>query len=204
VFVALAPVAYVGGITVELFTILSKLDVDVVLELLGNMEFYLPAVAHSLLPDICKISPRTCDYGSTLFYGRNTYLNDTRLDLYTDYEPFPTSAKNIIHWAQCVRTSTFQRYDYGKQGNMEHYNQPTPPPYKIADFPPQLPLVLVTGGIDGLADPHDVALLTSELPTPPTVLYRADYGHIDPLLGEVAAKLTYPTILALMAKNSVE
>jgi len=162
----------------------------------------LPGIAHRLLPDLCKLSPRTCAYGGTIFYGRDSYLNDTRLDLYTDFEPFPTSAKNIIHWAQNVRTDTFRKFDYGTQGNIARYGQPTPPPYNIANFPSELPLVLVTGGIDGLADPADVKRLTAELRTPPTVFYRAEYGHLDPLLGENANKLTYPNVLAQLAKYS--
>eukprot|EP01123_Difflugia_compressa_P008367 TRINITY_DN2477_c1_g1_i1.p1 TRINITY_DN2477_c1_g1~~TRINITY_DN2477_c1_g1_i1.p1 ORF type:complete len:396 (+),score=65.96 TRINITY_DN2477_c1_g1_i1:79-1266(+) len=201
VYIALAPVAFVGGITVPLFTTLSALDADELLLLLGIREFYLPAIIHSLLPDVCIIDPSVCEYGGSAFYGPNTYLNESRLEFYTIYEPFPTSAKNIIHWAQGVRTKTFQKYDYGTQGNIQHYGQSTPPPYLISKFPSQLPVVFITGGIDGLADPADVEILQTSLPSTPTVYYRADYGHIDPLLGYTAHTLVYPHILAELDKH---
>jgi len=200
VFIGLAPVAYVGGITVELFTLLAKLDADDILRLLGVNEFFLPDIAHRFLPEICKITPGLCDYGGAIFYGKDSYLNESRLDYYTDYEPFPTSTKNIVHWAQGVRTGTFQRYDYGTQGNIAHYNQPTPPPYPLKNYPTSLPLVLVTGGIDGLADPSDVAKLLQQISVQPTIYTRNDYGHLDPLLGDQAYKLTYPSILAELGK----
>jgi len=107
----------------------------------------------------------------------------------------------MIHWLQCVRTATFQKFDYGNRGNIDHYGQPTPPPYQIQNFPAKLPLVIVTGGIDALADPSDVQILLSQLPVPPVaILNRPDYGHLDPLLGIDADKLTYPDVLAQLAK----
>jgi len=202
IFVALAPVAYVADITVELLRVLARLDADELLTLLGLREFYLPDIAHRLLPDICRISPRNCNYGGDLFYGRDTYLNESRLEVYTNYEPFPTSSKNIIHWAQGVRSRTFRRYDYGAAGNTLHYGQSTPPPYELSKYPTTLPLVLVTGGIDGLADPNDVKILLSQLPSTlqPTIIHRDDYGHLDPLLGDASYRLTYPDVLQQLAK----
>jgi pimeloyl-ACP methyl ester carboxylesterase len=200
VFIALAPVTYVGGITVSLFQILSHLDADDLLALLGLREFFLPDLVHILLPDICKVSPSTCGFGGTVFYGSDSFVNITRLDFYTDYEPFPTSAKNIIHWSQCVRDNTFAKYDYGLAGNLLHYGQITPPPYPIKDFPATLPLVLFTGGIDGLADPSDVAKLLKDLPVNHTVINIPNYGHLDPLLGYNAHQIIYPTILEQLVK----
>jgi len=138
----------------------------------------------------------------TFFYGRDTYLNESRLEVYTNYEPFPTSSKNIIHWAQGVRSRTFRRYDYGAAGNTLHYGQSTPPPYELSKYPTTLPLVLVTGGIDGLADPNDVKILLSQLPSTlqPTIIHRDDYGHLDPLLGDASYRLTYPDVLQQLAK----
>jgi len=200
VFIALAPVAYVGGITVEIMQVLARLNGDALLLLLGVHEFYLPDIVHDVLPIICRIDPSACGFGGNLFYGNNSFLNTSRLSLYTDFEPFPTSAKNIIHWAQGVRTATYERFDYGTQGNIDHYGQPTPPPYDLSKFPAQLPLVLFTGGKDALADPADVAILTRQLPTPPTVFYRDDYGHLDFLVGYAANKLTYPDLIAQLEK----
>jgi len=204
VFIALAPVAYVADITVDLLRILARLDADELLTLLGLKEFFLPDIAHRLLPDICRISPSYCNYGGSIFYGRDTYMNASRLNLYTNFEPFPTSSKNIAHWAQGVRSRTFRRYDYGPAGNQLHYGQSTPPPFDLKNFPANLPLVLFTGGIDGLADVNDVKILLSQLNpiVQPTVFHRDDYGHLDFLLGDVAYRLTYPDVLTQLAKYS--
>jgi len=137
------------------------------------------------------------DLVDLFFYGGDSYLNDTRLDFYTLYEPFPTSTKNIIHWAQGVRDGLFQRFDYGTTGNILHYGQATPPQYLLSSFPANLPLILVTGGIDGLADPADVSKLIAQLPSNANykILNRPDYGHLDPLLGYDAYQLTYPFVI---------
>jgi len=204
VYIALAPVAYVGGISVELIRILAKFDADELLILLGVREFYLPNLAHTLLPDLCDLRPSLCGYGSAIFYGEDSYLNDTRLDLYTIYEPFPTSAKNIIQWAQGVQSNKFQKFDYGIAGNLKHYGQTTPPQYDLSKFPTTLPTILVSGGIDGLADPTDVSLLVKQLPSNAnvTVIHRDDYGHLDPLLGYDAYQLTYPFLLQIINSDN--
>jgi len=203
-YIALAPVAYVGGITVELLQILSKFDADELILLLGVHEFYLPNLEHSLLPDICKIDPSICGFTGNFLYGRDSYLNVTDLDFYTLYEPFPTSAKNIIHWSQGLRSGLFQKYDYGTAGNLQHYGQPTPPQYSFSNYPTTLPTVLVAGGIDGLADPSDVNKIISQVPTGSNlvVMRREDYGHLDPLLGYDAYQITYPDLLKLINQYS--
>jgi hypothetical protein len=33
-------------------------------------------------------------------------------------------------------------YDYGEQGNMQHYNQSTPPQYDLTTIPQSLPIAL--------------------------------------------------------------
>jgi len=199
-YIALAPVAYVGGITVELFQLLSRFDADTLLLLLGVNEFYLPDLEHTLLPAICRIDPSVCGYTGEFLYGKDSYLNVSRLDFYTAYEPFPTSSRNIIHWAQGVRSNKFQKYDYGTAGNVQHYGQPTPPQYSFSNYPTTLPTVLVTGGVDGLADPSDVKKILSEVPASSNVVVinRDDYGHLDPLLGYDAYQLTYPSLLGLL------
>jgi len=196
VYIALAPVAYVGQLSVQLLKVLAEFDADYLLKLLGANEFEVGSILHILLPELCRFDPSACDFGSEFIYGKDTYLNASMLDIYTEYEPFPTSVKNIIHWAQSVRANTFSKFDYGAQGNIQKYGQPTPPPYKLSDFPANLPTVLFTGGIDGLADSVDVQRLLSEISVKPKVYNRDDYGHLDPLLGETAYRDTYPSVIS--------
>ena len=60
-------------------------------------------------------------------------------------------------------------FDYGKEGNMQHYNQPTAPLYDFAKYPISVPLAMFTGDMDELADPTDVAFLLESLPMAPVL-----------------------------------
>jgi lysosomal acid lipase/cholesteryl ester hydrolase len=110
----------------------------------------LPAVIAKLLPDICKLDPSICLFDLDLLMGPSNNLNVTRMSYYMKYEPNPTSTKNMAHWAQGVRTGTFQMFDYGPAGNQQHYNQATPPQYKLSNLPSTLPLALFCGTEDYL------------------------------------------------------
>jgi len=201
VFIALAPVAYVGNQEVVILKELAKLHGEAILSLLGVKEFYLPDVIEKIIPSICRLDPSLCEHVLELLLGPFTYANESRDSYYLTYEPNPTSVKNIAHWAQGVRTKAFEHYDYGTQGNMQHYNQPTPPAYNLKDFPTDLPVALFAGGTDYLADPTDVQLLINQLPKAPSVHIEPDYGHMDPLWGTNAYIKIYPLILNILASN---
>jgi pimeloyl-ACP methyl ester carboxylesterase len=204
VYIALAPVAYVANIESTIMTVLAKLRGDEILQLLGDKEFYLPSVIQKILPDICWIDPKICEDTFTWLFGPSNNINESMVPFYLNYEPNPTSVKNIAHWAQAVRTATFEMYDYGYDGNMQHYNQPTPPQYQLSQFPKNLPTALFTGSNDYLADPSDVALLISQISAPPVLIHNeATYAHMDFIWGIDANKKIYPLILNLLAKYPV-
>jgi len=194
-YVALAPVAYVGNQRAKLLEVLALLDVDKIFALLGEKEFALPIAIEKLLPDICHIDPKLCEFELNLVMGPSTYLNQTRMGYYMKYEPNPTSVKNMAHWAQGVRDKNFQMFDYGTEGNLQHYNQTTPPQYELEYFPSSLKTSLFTGGEDYLADPKDVAILLSQLPFQPYVHNEPNYAHMDPLWSVNAYQRIYPLIV---------
>eukprot|EP01116_Phalansterium_solitarium_P013435 TRINITY_DN30799_c0_g1_i1.p1 TRINITY_DN30799_c0_g1~~TRINITY_DN30799_c0_g1_i1.p1 ORF type:complete len:385 (-),score=120.36 TRINITY_DN30799_c0_g1_i1:136-1290(-) len=198
-FVALAPVAYVGNVGSPLLQAMAKFDADLIFELLGVREFDLPTAVGKFLPDICKLDPSLCVNVLNLLMGPSTNLNNSRIGYYLTYEPNPTSVKNMVHWAQMVRSKTYEKFDYGREGNMEHYGQPTPPAYDLTKFPTNLPVALFTGGHDYLADPTDVAKLISLLVTPPFVHDEPSYAHCDPIWAPDAATLIYPKIFELLS-----
>jgi len=199
-FVALAPVAYVYHQKSLVFSVLADLDGDEILEILGLTEFNLPSAIQILLPGICTYDPNGCAYVVSLLMGPSTNLNDSRLAYYVNYQPNPTSVLNMAHWAQSVRSNVFQMYDYGTTGNMQHYNQPTPPHYHINKIPSTLPIALFTGGNDYLADPRDVATLIADLPSPPVLHHNEPtYAHVDYVISPSASQRAYPLILNLLA-----
>jgi len=200
VYLALAPVAFVKYVRGILLQAMAKLDTDDLFELLGVEEFYPPNVIDKLLPGYCDLFPQLCAFDVDLVCGPTTFLNDSRVGYYLDYEPNPTSVKNMAHWAQGVREGTFGRFDYGAQGNLLHYNQTTPPQYDPAQYPQNLPTVLFCGEEDYLADPADVAILLQTLSITPFVHTETQYAHLDPLLGINAYSRIYPIMLQFMQR----
>jgi len=151
-----------------------------------------------LLPEICEEFPRVCDLGWEVIMGPSSNLNDSRLDYYLEYEPNPSSMKNVIHGSQGTASRSFQKFDYGFYGNMKMYNQPTPPQYELQYYPKEVPLALFTGSQDEAADPLDVQELIKQLPMKPFHHNEPSYAHVDFLWAPNAHQLIYPTIISLI------
>jgi lysosomal acid lipase/cholesteryl ester hydrolase len=98
IFIALAPVAHVGHVTSPILQAMAKLGTDVIFELLGLHEFYLPSVIHKILPGYCTLFPHMCEFVLDIIAGPFPNVNLTRIPYYLNYEPNPTSVKNMAHW----------------------------------------------------------------------------------------------------------
>ncbi|CAM4594035.1 unnamed protein product [Caretta caretta] len=124
-------------------------------------------------------------------------LNMSRMDVYTGRFPDETSAKNLLHWAQAVKSGEFKYFDYGSE-NKAKYNQSVPPCYKIEDM--TVPTAVWSGGEDWMVDPKDIDML---LPQITNLVYHkniSDWNHWDFTWGLDAAKRVYSEIIALMGK----
>jgi pimeloyl-ACP methyl ester carboxylesterase len=201
-YVPLAPIAYVGHVKSLLLQAMAAFDADVLFEILGVQEFYLPQAISAFLPGICGDFPIVCDFSLYALVGPTNYMNNSRLSYYTHYEPNPTSVKNMVHWTQGVKTDTFEMFDYGKKGNEKQYGSATPPQYNLKLFPSTtVPTAFFCGGDDWLGDPKDVSALLNDIPPSPNtfVHMEATYGHLDPLIGYNAWQRIYPIILDLIA-----
>nr|XP_021146983.1 LOW QUALITY PROTEIN: lipase member M-like [Columba livia] len=122
-------------------------------------------------------------------------LNMTRLDVYTSHYPDGTSVKNVIHWAQMVKSGEFKAFDYGSK-NPAMYHQETPPSYRVEDMP--VPTAVWSGGEDWLADQRDVHLLLPRITHLVTYGHIHDWNHWDFIWGLDAAERLYSSILELM------
>lgn len=198
-FVGLAPVATVS-FTGSPMTKMAVLPDFLAWDLFGRQDF-LPqnrmiewlaehVCAHEHLGELCgNIFFLLCGFNE-----KN--LNMTRTPVYTTHCPAGTSVQNMLHWAQAVRQGKLMAYDYGKQGNMEHYNQTTPPEYHVQDM--KVPTAVFSGGQDTLADPKDVAILLTQLSQLIYHQHLDSWEHLDFIWGLDAPKVMFPSILKLL------
>ncbi|KAK3559440.1 hypothetical protein QTP86_013508, partial [Hemibagrus guttatus] len=201
-FFALAPVATVA-FTESPMGKLSILPEFVIWKLFGNKDF-LPqgALIKFFAIHFCSKKPISVLCGNVFFLlcgfdERN--LNMTRTPVYTTHCPAGTSVQNMVHWAQAIKNKKLMAYDYGKAGNMAHYNQSTPPLYNMRDM--KVPTALWSGGHDTLADPKDMALLLTQIPN--LVFHRniEHWEHLDFIWGLDAPQEMYEPMIKLMRQN---
>lgn len=106
-----------------------------------------------------------------------------------------TSTKNLVHWAQGVRTGEFRQFDLGSTAaNEKAYGQKVPPKYDLNSFNHRLndlPILLAVGKNDYLTELEDVRILEAALPDSAQFLYFNDWNHLDQMWGSDAAKRLY-------------
>ncbi|KAI3803734.1 hypothetical protein L1987_31895 [Smallanthus sonchifolius] len=128
--------------------------------------------------------------------GENCCFNSSRVDFYLEYEPHPTSLKNLKHLFQMIREGTFAKYDYGILKNVLQYGQFKPPTFDLSQIPESLPIWMAYGGNDALGDVIDVHHTLKELRSKPNVLFLEDYGHADFLLSTKAYEDLYNNMIS--------
>mmetsp|Transcript_11325 Transcript_11325/g.39457 ORF Transcript_11325/g.39457 Transcript_11325/m.39457 type:complete len:404 (-) Transcript_11325:154-1365(-) len=204
-FGALAPVAYVHHQSSWLLAAAAGLDIDKLFQLLGVHEFLPNASILQLIdPLICSILPTGCDVILFLICGPTKFANASRMDVYVSETPAGTSVHNLAHWAQGVRSETYQMYDYGcglfSCDNEKHYGQKTPPGYDLGNV--TVPTGLFSGSEDMLADPKDVQQLADDLPASTLVHQQIWQGaaHLDFTWSPDANANVYQDLLKLIAK----
>jgi len=209
VFVALAPVAYVGNTGVPLLKFLSAVEATDILTILGERSFLMPGWLITLLGGtVCKYTPAICGGVLGIFTGYDSSnLNLTRLSYTLTLEPGGTSVQNMAHWSQIVRSGGLQFFDFkDTQENIRHYNAPTPPNYPLHQLSKKNgvpPMAFFTGTRDPLADPTDVKMLAEVIPDdnkPMFWLNEPSYQHLDFIWGENAHELIYPDVMKIIAK----
>ncbi|XP_016126097.1 putative lysosomal acid lipase/cholesteryl ester hydrolase [Sinocyclocheilus grahami] len=201
-FFALAPVATVG-LTKSSMTKLSLIPECLIWDLFGRKDFFPQnELIKFFATEFCSRKPLSVLCGNVFFLlcgFDEKNLNMSRTPVYTTHCPAGTSVQNMVHWAQAVKSSKLMAYDYGKAGNMAHYNQSTPPLYNVQDM--TVPTALWSGGQDTLADPQDVALLLTQIPK---LVYHRDikhWEHLDFIWGLDAPQEMYNKMIEMMREN---
>ncbi|XP_071419419.1 lipase member M-like isoform X1 [Pithys albifrons albifrons] len=200
-FFALAPVVtpkHARSPTIKMSFLMDK-NLKMIPLLLGRTDASLRMKGlWRFLPHLCTLTllHKPCANLLFLLGGYNEKnLNMTRLDVYTSHYPDGTSVKNIIHWAQVVKSGEFKAFDYGSE-NMVMYDQDTPPLYQVEEM--LVPTAVWSGGEDWAADWRDVHLLLPRIAHLVTYVHIPDWNHWDFVWGLDAPERLYSNILKLM------
>ncbi|KAE9006116.1 hypothetical protein PR001_g15281 [Phytophthora rubi] len=217
-FGALAPVAWTGHTTAQLFVALAKLKVDKAFLNLGFTSF-LPHtdLLETLLSDVvCTNLDKLCDSAIGLIAGPSVNLNATRIPVYLSQTPAGTSVKNMAHYAQGIRDDTFASYDYGCScvrllginlcsslicKNKAVYGSFDPPAYPVgAMVYPRTGFYI--GATDTFATSADIAQIRAGLPSGTIVHEKtvAAFSHLDFTWAQNANELVYQDLLAQLKK----
>eukprot|EP00268_Persea_americana_P036356 TRINITY_DN3581_c0_g2_i2.p1 TRINITY_DN3581_c0_g2~~TRINITY_DN3581_c0_g2_i2.p1 ORF type:complete len:282 (+),score=40.15 TRINITY_DN3581_c0_g2_i2:1219-2064(+) len=191
----LCPVSYLGHISSQLVLQAVSVHLDQILLAMGlhQLNFRSDIGVH-ILDSLCD---GHVDCGSLLsaITGKNCCFNGSRVEFYLQYEPHPSSTKNMNHLFQMIRKGDFAMYDYGLLGNLKRYGRLHPPSFDLAKIPKSLPLLIAYGGQDALADVTDVEHTIKEFQAKPELLYLESYGHIDFILSVYAKNDVYDELM---------
>ncbi|WCJ17811.1 lipase 1 [Euphorbia peplus] len=192
----LSPISYLKHITAPLPVGMVAMHLDQIILGMGIHEIDFKRQPLIDLIDFVCGTRIECANLLAAITGPNCCMNMTHVDSFFDYEPHPTSTKNLHHLFQMIRRGTFARYDYGLIKNIRKYGQNDPPGFDLSLIPESLPLWMAYGGNDGLADITDVMRTVAELPSNPRLLFLENYGHVDFLLSTTAKEDVFDDLIA--------
>jgi len=204
---ALGPVAHLGNLKSSAIKYVAKnvKAIKLALKLAGINEFvshnfFFEFVGEELCNDGSPYQPVCDEFLFSVVGNDPAGLNNSALAVFFSHTPAGTSVQNMDHFAQGVNTGKFARYDYGTIGNLKHYNQRTPPLYNPSSV--KVPVILMWGQEDYLADPTDVAWLASQLPNLVDNIRIADdnFNHLDFVWGVNADTLCYNILIEKLAE----
>jgi pimeloyl-ACP methyl ester carboxylesterase len=206
VFIGLGPVTTPAHQTNIYITLLTEVlsELDFAFKVLGVNDFLPPftGLFAAITDLLCLDDPSVCEGVIELICGKHqAAFNLSRMEVMVAHEPGGTSVKNMIHWGQLISSGRFQKFDYGVVGNLEMYNQTTAPLYDISQIDPKLPIALIYGLEDELADPVDVEAIIKTLPTPPIFVKElSTYSHLDFCWAIDAVTQFYQDVISILKK----
>jgi len=201
IFVGLAPALYFQRNINVLIHVMAHLFMGELLELAGVDEFFpLSDSLHRSLARFCESFPRFVEGFLGVIMGYNP--GETNYDRYgvMCYQSLGfTSMKNMVHWAQLVRTAEYKAHDFGSE-NQDHYGSRDPPHYILDEIVPRtLPIAIFYGSLDTLVSPWDTEDVIADLPYPPVLVkHITRYQHMDFIWGLLAHEEVYDEILPLL------
>ncbi|KAL6600313.1 hypothetical protein ACP70R_045113 [Stipagrostis hirtigluma subsp. patula] len=195
----LCPISYLNHVSAGFVLRAVAMHLDQMLVTMGIHQLnFRSDMGVQILDSLCDDELLDCNNLLSSITGENCCFNSSRIDYYLEYEPHPSSTKNLRHLFQMIRKGTFAKYDYGWWGNIKRYGQLHPPPFDLSSIPESLPIWMGYGGLDALADVTDVERTVKELRSTPDLLYVRDYGHIDFIMSVKAKDDVYVDLMRFL------
>ncbi|KAL9231714.1 hypothetical protein vseg_006905 [Gypsophila vaccaria] len=197
----LCPISYLEHVNAPFVLRMVNMHLDKMILAMGFHQLnFRSDMGIQLLDSLCD-GHLDCDDMLASITGKNCCFNTSRVEYYLEYEPHPSSVKNLNHLFQMIRKGTFAKYDYGLLKNMRVYGSVKPPTFDLNLVPESLPLWMAYGGNDALADVIDVQHTIRELPCSKEVLYLDNYGHVDFLLSVTAKEDVYEHMIEFFSSG---
>jgi len=186
-FIALAPVARVGGVSSNFLKVLNSIKVE---------ELFKVTKTYEVFPEDKKASKFTTWVNNNFPSVTNGILdlisddksllnnNKERMSIFFNHYPSGSSLKATNHFIQLFRSDKFHGYDYGKEANMFIYGQSEPKEYNLDDIK-GVDIGLFAGVEDKLATLRDVRWLKEKLSKNKNVVEYKEYekmGHLTFLM----------------------
>ncbi|XP_037781825.1 gastric triacylglycerol lipase-like [Penaeus monodon] len=204
--VALAPVATVQSITSPikyLAPIVSELHF--MLRLFGNDEELMTNRLLTSLWDPYRVcsNQAICENLQFMITGFDPERADKKMvPVILSHNPAGASTQTLFHFVQGFNSGRFQKYDWGKKGNMLKYGTEQPPEYDVSKI--DLPVTLFWGANDWLTGKEDINRLEKRLPQL-QASYKVSnpvFSHLDFLWATDARSLVYDKLFDIL-KNEV-
>lgn len=217
-FAALAPVAWTGHLTAQIFKTMATTHLEKWFQAFGIAEF---SSKSTFIQEIiggfaCTIADKLCITAVSIVAGPSISTNVSRIPVYISQTPAGTSVKNMAHYAQGIRDNTFASYDYGckckrdsdinkcsesKCKNKKVYGSFDPPAVPIGKIAyPRTGFFI--GSADTIATATDIDQLRDALPSGTIVheLAVEEYSHLDLTWAYNANEKIYQDLVAQLEK----
>lgn len=117
--------------------------------------------------------------------------------------PLAGAASNqFIHYAQWTTSGHFRKFNFGKAGNLLHYNSATPPDYNLKNV--TVPISIYYGQNDVITVPEDVKNLIKILPNVIDDRLIKEFNHVDFIWGKQAPHLVYDKIVETIKLREID
>ncbi|CAL1688829.1 unnamed protein product [Lasius platythorax] len=208
---AMAPVAYCGRIKSPVLQVLARVAdaIDTLMKLIGQYEFAPTGEGMEIFQKwVCAEDAITQPFCSNILFliagFDSEQFNKTLLPIVLGHIPAGASTKQVIHFAQLVKSGSFltsgkfRQYDYGWISNKIRYGSFTPPVYDLKNI--EVPVYLHYSSNDWLSNVKDVDRLYTELGNPfgKFRVPHNSFNHLDFMWANDVKTLLYDKILSLM------